>query len=102
MEATINSKKYFLDECEMGAILKELYDEGYFNINLTNFIDVEHFELYLLKDTVLLSLEQIIDAFKIAHYLNSKKKMQLFGTEIASRIKCASYKDINQIINYLE
>ena len=99
MLITIEDQKWDIN-IESG-ILKDMQDDGYDEVTLKD-INPSDFQLfYETEDASLLSIEDNIRGFKIAHYLNVEDKMVIFGREVAKHIKKSGndYQRIRYILD---
>lgn len=87
---------------DIGGILMWLKEDELNRVPLPIKTDLE-FDIFLnTTDCSTLSTKQLVQAFKIADYLNSSTKMDLFGRALAKLIESSSYDEIKQIATYFE
>lgn len=85
MLITIEDQKWDINITS--GILKDMQDDGYNEVTLKDINPYDFQLFYETEDATLLSIEDNIRGFKIAHYLNIEDKMILFGKEVAKHIK---------------
>jgi len=92
------NERIYVDTNKIGGILKDMYNDGYNEVNLD--INLDDFKLFLIIDNISnLSIQNLLKVYKIAHYLNTEERMKLFGEEISQRIKKSTYDEIKIIID---
>lgn len=100
MEIIVSHKTYKVNPDDIGGILTWLKEDQLDCVPLPIQTDLD-FNLFLnTTDCTALTHKQLVQAFKIAHYLNSLSKMELFGKAIARIIESSSYDEIKQMSTY--
>lgn len=102
MEVIVSNKSFKINPDDIGGVLSWLKEDDMNSVPLPIKSHID-FDIFLhTKDCSELSTHQIVSAFKIAHYLNSQAKMELFGRALAKRIESSSYEEIRDISKYFE
>lgn len=102
MEIIVSEKKYHVNPDDIGGVLSWLREDQYNSVELPIKTDID-FALFLnTTDCSILSTKQLVSAFKIAHYLNSQPKMELFGKALAKIIEGSTYDEIRQLSSYFD
>ena len=105
MKIIVNSKSWDVDAVKLGGIIKNMHDDGYDQLNLSNinrlYITEDIFDAFIhLDKTHILSTKDLVHCFKIAHYLNAEINMINLGKEIANRLKISTKNGVKEILSY--
>ena len=104
MEIHYENQKWIINANEYGGVLKNMYDDGYEKVNLTDIkinitfnpklLDV----LFSHKSYDELQNADLVNCFKLAYFLNIETYMTCLGKAIADRMKCLNKKDVLEMI----
>lgn len=102
MEIFVNNKRYHVNPDDIGGVLAWMSEENLDSVHLPIETDLD-FETFLYEtDCSNLSILNLVVAFKIADFLNSKPKMEFFGRALAKVIETSSYDQIREISKCFE
>ena len=99
MKLTSNGRAWDFDSKQTGGILLEMSSEGFNEVDASH-LDPNHIDAYT-KDPKSLGTEDLVAAFKVAHFLQASKT-DAIGKELASRMSRCTYDDIRQISAYFD
>ena len=99
MHITCNGRAWEFDSNETGGTLLEMSSEGFKEVDVSH-LDPSHIDAYT-KDPQSLTTENLVGAFKVAHFLHANKTAAI-GKELASRLSLCTYDEIRQISHYFD
>jgi hypothetical protein len=103
MEIQVEETKYYVNPDHVGGILIEMFEESLCQVKLPSQVKKEYFDIFIQSNhdhIDLICTKDIVEVYKIAHYLNSEQKMKIFGKEIARRLQLSTYNGIKEILGY--
>lgn len=108
MLITVQDKTWLVNTNELGGILKNMHEDGYKSIDLSNIknIDINEYLMEVLLDINInlesLNTHDIVRCYKIAYFLNIEQHMNRFAKDIARRLKISTSNGMKQILSYFD
>lgn len=103
MKLKIGAREFDVDAQSIGGMLLGMAEEGFEEADLTGRVSEADFELFCRADAAAsLDSEQVVRAYKIAHFLQAEKALRSLGIELASRVSACSHPELKLLLSYFD